>query len=126
MNKTSTAETYDVMVDFLSRSRFSDHTGVLVQMVARTPRRVFWKPFAPKGRAPRNNMMIMNARVFYAFATDPEKRVPGVDVQPTEDLKGWESWTALDFMLEEFWSELERQTRFVTPNWIREIARQTL
>jgi hypothetical protein len=126
MNKNSTAETYDVMAEYLSRPKFSGFTGVLVQIIAKTPKDVYWKPFAPPGRKPRPDMLVMNARVFYAFATDPEKRRPEIDVKPTENLTKWESWGALDFMLEEFWIELERQTKFVTPDWIKQIAFDTL
>lgn len=126
MNKNATAETYDVMAEYLSRSKFAGFTGVLVQIVAKTPRDRFWKLFAPPGRKQRTDMLVMNARVFYAFATDPEKRRPEIDVTANENMTKWESWHALDFMLEEFWAELERQTQFVTPNWIKDIASQTL
>jgi hypothetical protein len=32
----------------------------------------------------------------------------------------------LDYMLEEFWSELEKQTQFKTPSWIKDLAASNL
>jgi hypothetical protein len=126
MNKNATAETYDVMSEYLSRNKYLGYTGILVQIVAKTPKNVFWKPFNPPGRKLRQDMLVMNARVFYAFATDPEQRRPEIDVKSNSDITKWPSWHALDFMLEEFWDELERQTNFDTPSWIKQIAIDTL
>ena len=126
MNKNSSAETYDVMSDFLNKKEFNKFTGIVVQIVKKTPKNAFWIPFSPPGRKVRRDILVMNSRVFYAFATDPQQRIPEIDVKPNENLKKWESWHALDFMLEEFWAELEKQTNFKTPKWIKALAQSNL
>jgi len=68
----------------------------------------------------------MPGRVFYALATDPLERVPFKTVQPGENISNWDSWIAIDLMMEEFWLEIEKQTNYKTPDWIKELSVQAL
>jgi len=125
MNSASAGETYDVMSKFLSQSRFQNYVGIVVQVIKKTPKNHFWTTFSPD-RKERKDILVMNARVFYAFATDPDERIPEINVKPNEDMRKWKSWHALDYMLEEFWSELEKHTQFKTPAWIKALAASNL
>ena len=87
---------------------------------------MFFKPFAPAGREEREDIVYLPGRVFYAIATDPLERVPFKTLQPKEDMSSWESWIAIDLMMQEFWSEIEKQTKYSTPDWIKELTFQAL
>jgi hypothetical protein len=126
MNSNSSAETYDVLADFLERPEFEGFTAGVVAVISPIKQDAYFKPFAPAGREERSDIVYMPGRVFYAIATDPQERTPFKSVQPTEDLTKWESWKAIDLMMEEFWLEIEKQTNYVTPDWIKKLSVQAL
>jgi len=68
----------------------------------------------------------MPGRVFYAIASDPHERVPFQSIQPHENFSKLESWSAIDLMMEEFWTEIEKQTGYKTPDWIKKLSVQAL
>ena len=126
MNKNSSAETYDVLVEFLDRPEFKGYVAAVVAVISPLKRGAYFKPFNPSGRPERQDIVLLPGRVFYAIATDPLERIPFKSVQPTEDMTKWESWKAIDLMLEEFWIEIEKQTNYKTPDWIKKLSVQAL
>jgi len=126
MNKNSSAETYDVLEEFLNRPEFKGYTAAVVAIIAPIKQGAFFKPFTPSGRPERKDIIMLPGRVFYAIATDPEERIPFKTVSPSEDLTKWPSWKAIDLMMEEFWVEIEKQTGYKTPDWIKKLSAQAL
>jgi len=129
MNSKSAAATYDTMVKFSERSEFSDHVGIVVQIIAEVPKsgHAMWSSFAPgTGRDAREDLLLMSGRVFYAIANDPQRRQPGHDFGPSEDITKWESWSAIDFMKDEFLKELETQTGHTVPEWVKNLFTQSI
>ena len=126
MNSNSSAETYDVLSDFLERPEFKGFTAGVVAVISPIKNDAFFKPFAPAGRREREDIVYIPGRVFYAIATDPKKRVPFKSLQPNDDISNWASWIAIDLMLEEFWSEIENQTKYKIPDWIKALSGQAL
>jgi len=126
MNKNSSAETYDVLSEFLDRPQFRGYTAGVVTIIAPVKKGALFKPFNPSGRPVRQDIVLMPGRVFYAIATDPLERIPYKSVQPTEDMTKWPSWKAIDLMMEEFWIEIEKQTGYKTPGWIKQLTTQAL
>lgn len=126
MNSNSSAETYDVLADFLDRPEFKGFTAGVVAVISPIKTDAFFKPFAPAGREERNDIVYMPGRVFYAIATDPQERTPFTTLQPDEKISKWESWIAIDLMMQEFWLEIEKQTNYKTPNWIKQLSEQAL
>ncbi len=126
MNSSSSAKTYDVLAQFLERPEFEGFTAGVVTVISSINHSAFFKPFAPAGKPKRKDIVLMPGRVFYAIATDPLQRVPFQDVEPSDDLTTWASWKAIDLMMEEFWIEIERQTQYAIPNWIKELSEQAI
>jgi hypothetical protein len=126
MNSNSSAETYDVLKGFLSRPEFKGFTAGVVAVISPIKKDMYFKPFAPAGRKERQDIVYLPGRVFYAIATDPLKRVPYKTLQPTENISSWESWIAIDLMMKEFWLEIEKQTKYSTPKWIKKLTAQAL
>lgn len=128
MNNSSAKETYNVLAEFLERPEFKGYTAAVVQIISpvRRGRGAFFKPFSPPGRPERQDIVLLPGRVFYAIATDPMERIPYISVQPTDDLTKWDSWKAIDLMMEEFWLEIEKQTSYKTPDWIKKLSVQSL
>lgn len=126
MNSNSSAETYDVLEEFLRRPEFKGFTAGVIAVISPINRNSYFKPFAPAGRKERKDIVYMPGRVFYAIATDPQERVPFKDLQPGENMSNWESWAAIDLMMEEFWLEIEKQTKYKTPDWIKHLTVQAL
>jgi len=126
MNKNSSSETYDVLEEFLDRPEFKNYTAAVVAIISPVKDGAYFKPFTPSGRPERNDIIYMPGRVFYAIATDPLERIPFKSVQPTEDLTQWASWGAIDLMMEEFWIEIEKQTNYKIPDWIKKLSAQAL
>lgn len=126
MNSNSSAETYDVLSEFLGRPEFEGFTAGVVAVISPINEDLYFKPFAPAGRPERADIVYMPGRVFYAIATDPEERVPFKSIQPDESLSKWHSWIAIDLMMEEFWVEIEKQTGYKTPEWIKKLSNQAL
>lgn len=124
MNSNSSAETYDVLAEFLSLPEYKGFTAGVVAVISPINSEAFFRPFAPAGRKVRDDIIYMPGRVFYAIATDPKERVPFRTIQPTEAISSWESWMAIDLMMEEFWLEIEKQTKYVTPAWIKNLTAQ--
>lgn len=126
MNARSSEATYHTLVDFLSRSKFKGYTAAVVAVIAPVRQGSYFKPFAPSGNPERKDIVYMSGRVFYALATDPECRVPYKTVQPTDAIHKWESWSAIDVMINEFWIEIEKQTKYKVPKWIKDLTEQAL
>ena len=126
MNSNSSAETYDVLAEFLERPEFEGYTAGVVAIISPVKADAYFKPFAPAGRKERNDIVYMPGRVFYAIATDPKERVPFKSIQPSESFSNWESWIAIDLMMDEFWVEIEKQTGYKTPDWIKKLSVQAL
>jgi hypothetical protein len=126
MNSNSSAETYDVLAEFLERPEFKGFTAGVVAVISPIKEDEYFKPFAPAGRKERNDIVYMPGRVFYAIATDPEERIPFITVQPNDAMSKWNSWKAIDLMMEEFWVEIEKQTGYKTPDWIKKLSAQAL
>jgi hypothetical protein len=126
MNSNSSAETYDVLSDFLEHPEFKGFTAGVVAVISPIKSDAFFRPFAPAGRKEREDIVYMPGRVFYAIATDPNERVPFKSLQPNEDISNWESWIAIDLMMQAFWLEIEKQTNYKTPDWIKELSEQAL
>lgn len=126
MNSNSSAETYDVLAAFLERPEFKGFVAGVVAIISPIRPEAFFKPFAPAGRKEREDIVYMPGRVFYAIATDPHQRIPFRTLKPNENISSWESWIAIDLMLEEFWLEIEKQTNYKTPGWIKELSEQAL
>ena len=119
MNSNSAAETYDKLVDFLSRDEFKGYIGVVVQIVGPLPRGVNWKPFAPgKKRVVRNDLIVMGGRPFYAIATDEHERQPVKDFKSNELLNEWNSWHAIDQMTTQMFSSISRCVGSEVPPWV--------
>lgn len=126
MNSKSSAETYDALEEFLTRPEFNGYTAGVVAVISPIKKDLFFRPFAPAGRKEREDIVYLPGRVFYAIATDPKERVPFKTLQPSENLSNWESWMAIDLMMEEFWLEIEKQTKYETPDWIKQLTVQAL
>jgi hypothetical protein len=126
MNSNSSAETYDVLAEFLSLPEFKGFTAGVVAVIAPIKKDSYFKPFAPAGRKEREDIVYLPGRVFYAIATDPHERVPFKSLQPEENISNWESWIAIDLMMQEFWLEIEKQTQYRTPSWIKQLTSQAL
>jgi len=126
MNSRSSLATYDSLVDFLGRPEFKGYTAGVVAVIAPLRSNAYFKPFAPSGCQERKDIVFMSGRVFYTIATDIEKRVPYKDILPSEDFSRWKSWKAIDLMIEEFWSEIEKQTKYQIPRWIKDLTKQAL
>ena len=126
MNKNSSAETYDVLEEFLERPEFKGYTAGVVAIISPIKQGAFFKPFNPSGRPERKDIVLMPGRVFYAIAADPLERIPFKSIQPDEDMTKWPSWKAIDLMMEEFWIEIEKQTGYKTPDWIKKLSVQAL
>ena len=126
MNSNSSAETYDVLSEFLERPEFKGFTAGVVAVISPIKTDAFFRPFAPAGRKEREDIIYMPGRVFYAIATDPQERIPFKSLQPNEKISNWESWIAIDLMMQEFWLEIEKQTNYKTPDWIKELSEQAL
>jgi hypothetical protein len=119
MNSNSAAETYDKLVDFLTRDEFKGYIGVVVQIVGPLPRGVNWKPFAPgKKRVERNDLIVMGGRPFYAIATDEHERQPVKDFKSNEPLNEWNSWHAIDQMTTQMFSSISRCVGSEVPPWV--------
>ena len=126
MNSNSSGETYDVLEEFLGRPEFKGFTAGVVAVISPINKNAYFKPFAPGGRKERKDIVYMPGRVFYAIATDPLERVPFKSVEPEENISNWDSWVAIDLMMAEFWLEIEKQTKYKTPDWIKELTVQAL
>lgn len=126
MNARSSVATYHALVDFLSENQFKNYTAAVVAVIAPVRRGAYFKPFAPSGNPERTDIVYMSGRVFYALATDPEKRIPYKTVLPSDPMHRWESWSAIDLMIKEFWTEIEKQTNYSVPDWIKELTAQAL
>ena len=126
MNSHSSAETYDVLEEFLSRPEFKGFTAGVVAVISPIKKESYFKPFAPAGRKERSDIVYMPGRVFYAIATDAQERVPYKTLQPEENISNWESWIAIDLMMDEFLQEIEKQTHYKTPEWIKHLKAQAL
>jgi Holliday junction resolvase len=126
MNANSSAETYDVLSEFLERPEFKGFTAGVVAVISPIKTDAFFKPFAPARRKEREDIIYMPGRVFYAIATDPQERIPFKSLQPNEKISNWESWIAIDLMMQEFWLEIEKQTNYKTPDWIKKLSEQAL
>ena len=126
MNSNSSAETYDLLAEFLDRPEFEGFIAGVVAVIAPIKSDAYFKPFAPAGREERNDIVYMPGRVFYAIASDPQERVPFHTIQPNENFPKLESWGSIDLMMEEFWIEIEKQTGYKTPDWIKKLSAQAL
>ena len=126
MNANSSAETYDLLAEFLERSEFKGFIAGVVAVISPIKSDGYFKPFAPAGRKERRDIVYMPGRVFYAIASDPQERVPFQTIQPRENFPKLESWRAIDLMMEEFWIEIEKQTGYKTPDWIKKLSVQAL
>jgi hypothetical protein len=126
MNSNSSAETYDLLAEFLAKEEFSGFTAGVVAVISPIKHDAYFKPFAPAGRRIRDDIVYLPGRVFYAMATDPQERIPFKSMEPSDDISNWESWIAIDLMLREFWLEIEKQTKYHTPDWIKELTDQAL
>ena len=115
-----------MLEEFLSRPEFKGFTAGVVAVISPIKKDAYFRPFAPAGRDEREDIVYLPGRVFYAIATDPRERVPYKTLQPGENISSWESWMAIDLMLEEFWLEIERQTKYRTPDWIKHLSAQAL
>jgi hypothetical protein len=110
----------------LERPEFKGFTAGVVAVISPIKTDAFFRPFAPAGRKEREDIIYMPGRVFYAIATDPQERIPFKSLQPNEKISNWESWIAIDLMMQEFWLEIEKQTNYKTPDWIKELSEQAL
>lgn len=126
MNSNSSAETYDVLSEFLERPEFKGFTAGVVAVISPIKHDAYFRPFAPAGRPEREDIVYMPGRVFYAIATDPHERIPFKNLRPDEQMSNWESWIAIDLMMQEFWVEIEKQTNYRTPEWIKDLSVQAL
>ena len=124
MNDKGQKATYDELAKFLKLPKFKGFTAIVVTMIAPKSHQTI-KPFAPgKLRVRRDDILIASGRVFYAIATDHLQRTPTVQLAETYDLTKWSSWSALDSMIEEFWTELERQSGKKIPKWVKDLVEQ--
>ena len=126
MNSNSSAETYDLLADYLTRPEFEGFTAGVVAVISPVKSDALFKPFAPAGRKERKDIVYMPGRVFYAIATDPNERTPFKNINPADAISEWESWIAIYLMMKEFWIEIEKQTNFKTPDWIKSLTFQAL
>jgi len=124
MNSTASAETYDLLVEFLERPEFKGFTAGVVALISPINTDSYFRPFAPGNRKKRKDVVYFPGRVFYAIASDPQERIPFQTIQPSENFPKLESWNAIDLMMEEFWVEIEKQTGYKTPDWIKELSTQ--
>lgn len=126
MNARSSEATYDLLVNFLSRKEFQGYTAGVVAIIAPVRQGSYFKPFAPSGNPQRKDIVFMPGRVFYAFATDAQNRMPYKNVQPSDPIHTWESWHTIDLIVAEFWNEIQKQTKYVVPKWIKDLTNQAL
>jgi len=126
MNARSSEATYRTLVEFLSRKEFQGYSAAVVAVISPVRRGAYFKRFAPSGHVERDDIVFMPGRVFYAIATDPQHRVPFKSVQPSDPMHSWESWVAIDLMVKEFWNEIEKQTNYSVPKWIKDLTAQAL
>ena len=120
MNSNSAGETYDKLVEHLERKEFKGYVGLVVQIVGPTHREGHWKHFAPgKNRKARNNLFVMAGRPFYAIATDPEMRQPGLSVNAHDNLQSWSSWRAIDEMTAQLFASIGRCAGAPVPDWVK-------
>jgi len=123
MNFSSSKETYDELVRFLEMPQYKGFAGLVVTLIAPTSQEKI-KHFAPGDRSKRDDVLIVSGRTFYAIATDPLTRQPTLKLGTSSDLKKWESWTAIDSMIEMFWKELEKQSGTIIPTWVKNLVSQ--
>jgi hypothetical protein len=118
---------YKSLAEMLSDRQFRGYVGVVVQIIGPRERSGnFWKPFTASGCVARNDIIVMNGRTFYAIATDSQMRQPNLDFGPTENLRQWPTWGAIDEMVEQFFAAVENLYGGSVPRWVRELVPQAL
>ena len=123
LNAASSKSTYRSLEGFLSEPNFSGSTAVVATILAKPIRGVMWKKFAPGSDCEsRPDILLMPGRVFYAFACDPDERVPAVDVQADSDMRIWPSWVAIDAMAESVWEAMRSESGYDVPPEFRELV----
>jgi hypothetical protein len=78
----------------------------------------YWAPFAPGNREARSDLLIIGGRSFYALATNPQRPMP-TDYLSLTDVAAWESWGAIDAMLDQFLEAISTLQGFPVPAWVR-------
>lgn len=122
MNARSAAETYDTMVDFLARDEYQGYIGIVVQVIGPRLSGGHWKNFAPgRNRPARPDIIVMNGRPFYSIAVDRLNRQPNIDVRATDDLQNWDTWLAIDEMIEQLFVSIGRLTGSEIPEWVNSL-----
>jgi hypothetical protein len=123
MNARSSEATYDKLAEQLASPEYKGYVGVVIQVLGNDQRPGRnWKPFAPgASRHARNDIVVMSGKVFYAIATDSDKRQINQSVTSTTDMTRWESWGAFKQMATEVFDAITKVTDAATPTWIRQI-----
>ena len=123
LNSASSKSTYESLANFLSEPKYSGRTAVVATILAKPVRDTMWKSFAPGSSCKsRSDILIMSGRVFYAFACDPNERLPEVDVESDSEMKTWPSWSAIDAMAESVWLAMRKETGYDVPRNFKDLV----
>lgn len=127
LNASSNVGTYKSLAEKLDEPRYAGYVGILIGVLGpRESRGKFWKPVSATKCPKRNDLIVMNGRTFYAIATDPLMRQPVFDYGPTERLRTWSSWGAIDLMVEQFVTAVGEIFGSEVPAWITDLFPQAL
>lgn len=123
LNSASSKSTYDSLANFLLEPKYSGCTAVVATILAKPIRNRMWNYFAPgSSRESRPDILIMSGRVFYAFACDPDERLPEVDIGFNSEMRTWPSWDAIDAMAESVWAAMRKETGYDVPQKFKELV----
>ncbi len=123
LNSASSKSTYRSLAEFLAQPNYANHVAVVATILAKPIRDKMWRPFSPGEDSPnRSDILLMSGRVFYAFALDPDKRLPEVDVKSNSDMRSWPSWVAIDAMAETVWNAMQKEAKYKVPQAFRDLV----
>jgi len=123
LNSASSKSTSRSLAMFLSQPEYANHIAVVATILAKPLKDRMWKEFAPGEDSPsRPDILLMSGRVFYAFACDPDERLPEINVKNNSNMSAWPSWFAIDAMAETVWSAMQEEAGYGVPQPIRDLV----
>jgi hypothetical protein len=108
MNDGAGKSVYDKLAASLdTKPEYDGFVAVVIQFIRPQNSRLRWRQYCPGDRPARDDIVVMGGRAFYALATDPHGRGINRGVQATDSMTGWDSWSGIDQMAEQFFSAIE-------------------